>query len=318
MSTPIGAIAPYSFNQDVTLQKPLEIWKVCDGAMQARFPEGGSKKAPLFAVIGTIFGLGDGSKTYALPDLRGYFVRSPDTSPNVVGAAGLDPGPRSQTQTPDGVGSTESDCVGPHAHDLSNTWGASTDSCSYRAYFKATSPSSTPPPYPAMTEPAGGTESRPINAAFSFIILAGGAPTSPPIGSIMSYGGVADPDITLSAPDVWLICDGRTVTAEDYPDFCAMFGIGAAGPIPDFRGAFLRGAPSTTDVLGSYVPDQLVEHLHSLSGFAQIAHDGGSSQQIMGAPGNGDSAGTTDSVGPGLGPETRPVNMALHQIIRVA
>ena len=51
--------------------------------------------AALFAVIGTTYGAGDGSTTFALPDLRGEFVRGLDAGRGVdvgraIGAAQAD------------------------------------------------------------------------------------------------------------------------------------------------------------------------------------------------------------------------------------
>ena len=48
-------------------------WLKCNGALLSR-----TTYASLFAVIGTTYGAGDGSTTFALPDLRGEFVRGAD------------------------------------------------------------------------------------------------------------------------------------------------------------------------------------------------------------------------------------------------
>ena len=48
-------------------------WLKANGALVSR-----SAYAALFAVIGTTFGAGDGSTTFALPDLRGIFLRNLD------------------------------------------------------------------------------------------------------------------------------------------------------------------------------------------------------------------------------------------------
>ena len=48
-------------------------WLKCNGALLSR-----TTYASLFAVIGTTYGAGDGSTTFALPDLRGEFVRGVD------------------------------------------------------------------------------------------------------------------------------------------------------------------------------------------------------------------------------------------------
>jgi hypothetical protein len=46
-------------------------WILCDGRLLPRAGE----YAPLFAVIGTLHGAGDGVNTFAIPDYRGYFLR---------------------------------------------------------------------------------------------------------------------------------------------------------------------------------------------------------------------------------------------------
>lgn len=56
-------------------------WSFCDGTALGRVAE-----AALFAVIGTAFGAGDGSTTFAKPDLRGRFAAGRDTMGG--GAAG--------------------------------------------------------------------------------------------------------------------------------------------------------------------------------------------------------------------------------------
>jgi hypothetical protein len=50
-------------------------WLAANGAAVSR-----STYAALFAAIGTLYGVGDGSTTFNLPDLRGYFVRGSGTN----------------------------------------------------------------------------------------------------------------------------------------------------------------------------------------------------------------------------------------------
>jgi microcystin-dependent protein len=71
----------------------------CDGTEIERdlYPE-------LFSAIGTTFGVGDGSTTFALPDLRGEFVRGWDNG------RGVDVGR--------GVGSSQLDALQSHSHEL--------------------------------------------------------------------------------------------------------------------------------------------------------------------------------------------------------
>lgn len=61
--------------------------------------------AALFAAIGTVFGVGDGSTTFALPDLRGEFLRGWDDG------RGIDTGRV--------FGSSQSEAVSPHSHLIS-------------------------------------------------------------------------------------------------------------------------------------------------------------------------------------------------------
>jgi microcystin-dependent protein len=53
-------------------------WLECNGALVSR-----TTFADLFAEIGTDYGAGDGSTTFALPDLRGEFIRGWDNGRGV-------------------------------------------------------------------------------------------------------------------------------------------------------------------------------------------------------------------------------------------
>ena len=102
--------------------------------------------AALFAVIGTTFGVGDGSTTFALPDLRGEFLR------------GLDDGRGVDAERV--LGSAQSDEFKAHIHDL-------------RTALKGSSGSATVPYNDGtafddgslIIAPAGGNETRPRNIA---------------------------------------------------------------------------------------------------------------------------------------------------------
>jgi phage-related tail fiber protein len=48
-------------------------WLICDGSLISR-----TVYIDLFSAIGTTFGSGDGATTFALPDLRGEFIRGWD------------------------------------------------------------------------------------------------------------------------------------------------------------------------------------------------------------------------------------------------
>ena len=62
----------------------------CDGSLVSR-----TTYASLFAAIGTIYGVGDGSTTFKMPDLRGEFIRGLDSGRGVdtgraIGTSQLD------------------------------------------------------------------------------------------------------------------------------------------------------------------------------------------------------------------------------------
>lgn len=60
-------------------------WILCDGGLYGRTSGDPSPQPNLFSVIGTTWGAGDGLTTFAVPDLRGMFVRGFDNG------RGIDP-----------------------------------------------------------------------------------------------------------------------------------------------------------------------------------------------------------------------------------
>ena len=75
MSLPSGSVIDYAGTS------APNGWLVCDGSAVSR-----TTYAALFAAIGTTWGVGDGSTTFNLPDLRNRFTRGP--TPGSVGATG--------------------------------------------------------------------------------------------------------------------------------------------------------------------------------------------------------------------------------------
>jgi len=66
---PVGAVLAFAMNSAPSG------WLDANGAAVSR-----TTYAALFAAIGTTYGAGDGSTTFTLPDLRGYFIRGAGTS----------------------------------------------------------------------------------------------------------------------------------------------------------------------------------------------------------------------------------------------
>lgn len=117
-------------------------WIKANGAAVSR-----TTYAALFAVIGTTFGVGDGSTTFTLPDLRGEFPRGWDDS------RGVDSG-RS-------FGSAQSDDFKTHSHSV----GYTTSTAGASTYFSSAYAGLAFNGYLGPTSATGGTETRSRNIA---------------------------------------------------------------------------------------------------------------------------------------------------------
>lgn len=118
---PIGTIVPFAGVLDIlTFQN--QGWLYCNGntVLRTDYPD-------LFQAIGSSYGAGDGKTTFALPDLRGTFLRG------VSGTSGVDPDASTRTAAAAGgnagnaVGSVQGYATGKPATALvTNTTGAHT------------------------------------------------------------------------------------------------------------------------------------------------------------------------------------------------
>lgn len=113
----------------------------CDGSDVSR-----STYATLFAVVGTTFGSGDGSTTFALPDLRGEFIRGWDNSRGVDGSRAF--------------GSAQADEFEAHTHQVEYQANG-TDAGAQTTRISAVGAGG----LFADSESTGGTETRPRNVA---------------------------------------------------------------------------------------------------------------------------------------------------------
>jgi len=75
----VGTVVPYASEPD-SADLHGQGWLTCDGRQVSR-----ETYLPLFQVIGTLHGAGDGVRTFNLPDYRGWFLRGVDNG------AGRDP-----------------------------------------------------------------------------------------------------------------------------------------------------------------------------------------------------------------------------------
>lgn len=175
---PTGAVMPFAMNSAPSG------WLAANGAAVSR-----TTYAGLFSAIGTTYGTGDGSTTFNLPDLRGYFVRGSGTNSD-----GTASGTFGAKQTDAVIAHTHSGTTGndspdhTHAITFSNVMGgpqlggtglgagypsttistptnvsiaAGTASARHQHTFTTSSQS-----------PAGATETRPKNIALLYCIKA--------------------------------------------------------------------------------------------------------------------------------------------------
>jgi microcystin-dependent protein len=164
-------------------------WLECDGSAISR-----TTYSQLFAKLGTIYGVGDGSTTFNLPDYRGQFLRGH------ANGSSTDPDRASRTDRGDGttgdsVGTKQAGATASHTHSVTGTTstdGAHTHTVAYAqptnastggalsvsqltgATFTQTSSSNGSHSHTVTGTAAatGGSETRPTNVAVKFIILA--------------------------------------------------------------------------------------------------------------------------------------------------
>ena len=126
-------------------------WLACDGSAVSR-----TTYADLFTAIGTTWGAGDGSSTFALPDLEGAFLRGTGSHNTQNMANGSDyAGPS--------VGSFESDQNQSHTHVIDTKAGHDNNGTAGGAtgWDGVTN---------TNTNSSGGDEARPFNAGVKYCI----------------------------------------------------------------------------------------------------------------------------------------------------
>lgn len=142
---PVGALMLW------TLAAPPAGYLECNGAAVGR-----ATYAALFAAIGTSYGVGDGSTTFTLPDLRGEFVRGLDNG------RGVDSGRA--------IGSAQAGQNAAHTHSIGPFFRGKADGNApinpEGVVFDIPGPTAIPP----ATGSSGGTEARPRNVALMYIV----------------------------------------------------------------------------------------------------------------------------------------------------
>jgi microcystin-dependent protein len=209
-------------------------WLIADGRAISRVSYGA-----LFDVIGTTYGVGDGSTTFNLPDLRGMFTRGWDSAGGT--ARNCDPGRA--------FGSTQQDEVQAHNHDLrANSFDFSSGFATGRTVIglaccqmtTGTKPNYTPycfvcdPQVPTQSavQCSTGTETRPVNVAMLPCIKyeVTNAPIYPTSGipvNVMTAKGAL---LTASAPDSPVALPAGVKGSVLVPNPSAAIGLEWSGP----------------------------------------------------------------------------------------
>jgi microcystin-dependent protein len=134
---PAGAVQAFAMNSAPSG------WLAADGTAVSR-----ATYAALFAAISTTYGAGDGSTTFNLPDLRGYFVRGSGTNSDGA-AAGT-------------FGAKQADELKSHTHTV-DAKGVNANTNFAAGSFPSGAQTLT-------TSATGGTETRPKNIAMLYCI----------------------------------------------------------------------------------------------------------------------------------------------------
>lgn len=148
MANPVGSYLIFSTST------PPDGYLECDGSAISR-----STYSALFAVIGEMYGEGDSSTTFNIPDMRGKFPRA------WAHGSANDPDRASRTDRGDG---TEGDYVGTNqTHGLYAHVHAGNPSGSVASQGGVSAPSARSG---GVTGASGGNETRPVNINMMYCI----------------------------------------------------------------------------------------------------------------------------------------------------
>lgn len=150
----IGRAVPAGAVQAFAMSTVPTGWLACDGALVSR-----SAYPALFLAIGVVYGAGDGSTTFAVPDLRGEFLRG------WAGAGSVDAGR--------GIGTAQGDAFKSHDHDVVNNVGGGATYSVQLQHAQVTGPGQGDELVVTGAILArGGSETRPRNVAVAYCIRA--------------------------------------------------------------------------------------------------------------------------------------------------
>lgn len=336
---PVGTIVMYP-----ATQLPANFME-CDGSYLSKtaYPD-------LFEVIGTTYGEGMEADTFALPDLRGYFVRSLDSGASIdpnrtIGSVQGDAmrNITGRIQTVDAFNRS----IWENSAEILGAFNALSFSSDNSYLELGNLPTTTIAGsnfprmigFDASRQVPTASENRPKNIAMVYAIKVYGNPINQgdldiseladsvaqlthelqqPAGSVLAFAG-------QTAPNGYLVANGQPVGRDTYPDlFDAIgttYGEGDGSTtfnLPDFRGQFLRGTAldGTIDAgrtLGSTQQDMLRSHSHSFPNRPLAPELAGSSPF---SPDASSPRGLISTTNPEGGTETRPTNVAILYCIK--
>ena len=154
--SPAGIIAPFAGTSAPTG------WLSCNGAAVSR-----TTYATLYAAIGTTWGVGDGSTTFNVPDLRGMFLRGTGTN----GTYGTAIGQAVGTYAVDTyLNHTHTDSGHTHTYTMPDSPSPDGGGVGYGASRGSSTQSTGTGTANIQTSTTGGTETKPKNYGVLYII----------------------------------------------------------------------------------------------------------------------------------------------------
>jgi len=293
----VGAIFPFAAApQDAT-------WLRCNGQAVSR-----DAYKHLFNFIGVMYGNGDGSTTFNLPDYRGTFLRDVDDG------AAVDPDAATRTDRGDGVtgdevGTKQADEFESHSHTMNVDASTAASGGSARAGVLANT-----------TGLTGGNETRPVNTYALHYIYSGLNLTVAPTPNVLYTEGVFDGVNRLDMLSPLLVSVKRIIIGfddvrqadssnmrircslagveytSDYQTVCARTRIdGVANSGDSAGGHFIVTVTSTAALLnGSVTLDRVSDNKWSCNGLLVRYETSEFVQSIAGMwnnPGNGEIDG---------------------------
>ena len=283
----------------------------------------------LFGTIGTNFGVGDGSSTFNLPQLRGLEARAEGTAA-ASGAYELQPscmGDHTHTQPAcPGATSPSPSSYSMNLGPAANVWGT------YESTVVGTTALRTTYPHFTGTDNVGNSPqykgeggARPANEYMLWPYYTA-KPTTLPIGAVVPF--IGSDDLTAMGSS-YLLCNGDSIDPATYPN-AASAGFTTT---PDLRGMFVAGVGMYATTPGSKTPsNEVSRHSHLMtspfpacniwvapplpSGNYDIAFVPGGGGSSASGPNFPKEFGSSAGMGPAN--ESRPVNMAVNYFMRVA